>query len=182
MKSIITLMIACTVWCISLHAQSTGGITPQQLKTVQQKVDKLTAAFKQQLVKSNEIPSSMEFRLDTFRVERWAAACLELDETDSGMREIEVERAHRYDSLLNKYYHKLGDVLKGDDKKILIQAQKNWLSYRDSEYELLQSVSKDEYSGGGTLQRLINASEYTSIVEGRTIAIFSYYQRATQTE
>ncbi|WP_158559092.1 lysozyme inhibitor LprI family protein [Deminuibacter soli] len=182
MKKCVTLIAVLLCLCASLHAQAVDGLTPQQQKAISQKIEKLTAGFKQQLIKANENPSSVEFKLDTFRIERWAAACLELDESDASMRQVEAERAGLYDSLLNKYYHKLNDVLKGDDRKILQQAQRNWLQYRDSELQLLSTVAKDEYSGGGTIQRLINASEYTSIVEGRTIAIFNHYQRAIQAE
>lgn len=182
MRTTLTFIAVCICTCAMLRAQSAEGITLQQQKEIAQKVEKLALAFKQQMIKNNESAASLEFKLDTFRVERWAAACLELDESDQATRSIELERGRLYDSLLNKYYHKLLSVLKADDKKVLVQAQKNWLGYRDSEQALLLTVSKDEYSGGGTIQRLINASEYTSMVEERTIALFNHYQRATQSE
>jgi uncharacterized protein YecT (DUF1311 family) len=71
-------------------------------------------------------------------------------------------------------------VLKGDDKKILVQAQKSWLSYRDNETKLVESISKAEYSGGGTMQQLTEGSEYLNLIKNRVIAIFNHYIRATQ--
>ena len=71
-------------------------------------------------------------------------------------------------------------VIKGDDKKILIQAQKSWLAFRDSEMKLTETISKDEYSGGGTMQRLIDASQYMEMIKERTIKIFHHFTRASQ--
>lgn len=71
-------------------------------------------------------------------------------------------------------------ALKGEDKKALVQAQKAWLAFRDSETNLVEIVSKDEYSGGGTMQQLTEASEYLNLIKNRTIALFEHYIRATQ--
>ena len=71
-------------------------------------------------------------------------------------------------------------VLKGDDKKALLQAQKAWLAFRDGETKLVETLSKVEYSGGGTMQQLTEASEYLNLVRNRTIRLFEHYLRATQ--
>jgi uncharacterized protein YecT (DUF1311 family) len=109
-------------------------------------------------------------------MEKWVG----LDYRDFGMRDAGYATANLYDSLLNKYYKKLLAVLKGEDKKTLLQAQKAWLSYRDSETKLVGTISKDEYSGGGTMQGLTEASEYLNLIKSRTITLFEHYVRATQ--
>ena len=76
------------------------------------------------------------------------------------MRDAGYEAATLYDSLLNKYYKKFLAVLKGEDKKNLLQAQKSWLAFRDNETKLVETISKDQYSGGGTMQQLTESSEY----------------------
>jgi hypothetical protein len=55
-----------------------------------------------------------------------------------------------------------------------------WLSFKNNELKLIDTVSKDEYSGGGTVQQLTNASEYLDLVKSRTISIFNHYVRMTQ--
>jgi uncharacterized protein YecT (DUF1311 family) len=105
---------------------------------------------------------------------------IELDFSDFGMRDAGYKTAKLYDSLLNKYYKNLSTTLQGEDKKVLIQAQKAWITFRDSEFKLVETISKDEYSGGGTMQQLTEASEYLDLIKSRTIAIFDHYIRATQ--
>jgi uncharacterized protein YecT (DUF1311 family) len=63
---------------------------------------------------------------------------------------------------------------------VLVEAQKAWISFRDKEAKLVGLIGKDEYSGGGTIQQLIDASEYLEIVRQRTFKLFGHYLRATQ--
>ena len=105
-----------------------------------------------------------------------------MDYSDFGMRQAGYETAKLYDILLNKYYQKLLTALKADDKKALIQAQKAWIIFRDNEFKLVETLSKTEYSGGGTVQQLIESSEYLDLVKKRTIALFNHYLRTTELE
>ena len=106
---------------------------------------------------------------------------LQQDNSDFGMSDATYKIATLYDSLLNKYYKKLSGVLKGDDKKDLTQAQKSWITFRDNETKLVATISKDQYSGGGTMQRLTESSEYLTLIKNRVITLFEHYLRATQT-
>lgn len=54
-------------------------------------------------------------------------------------------------------------------------AQKAWLQFRDTESKLIKTLSKDEYSGGGTIQSNIVTSSYADLVVKRCIDIFNYY-------
>lgn len=167
-----------------LHFFSTGQtpaeVTPALQKKMRQEIEKEIPKARQQLEKGKTNAAQIEFMLDTFRVERFMAEYVKLDFSDFGMRDAGYATAKLYDSLLNKYYKKLLATLQGEDKKILIQAQKTWIAFRDSESKLVDIISKDEYSGGGTMQQLTEASEYLNLIRTRTIAIFDHFIRATQ--
>ena len=155
-------------------------VTPQIQKKIKQDIEKEISQVKLKLESEKLNPAQAEFTLDTFRVARFMEKWIGLDFRDYGMSEAGYAAAELYDSLLNKYYKRLLSTLKGDDKKILVQAQKSWLAFRDSEYKLVETISKDEYFGGGTMQRLTESSEYLNLIKERTITIFEHYIRATQ--
>ena len=179
------MKIALTTFCGLLVFMSSFGQIPNEVTTELQKkivqdIEKEISVLKQQLEKEKVNPVEIEFTLDTFSVERFMDKWVEIDYSDFGMRDAGYEGAKLYDSLLNKYYKMLLTVLKGDDKKALVQAQKAWLAFRDGETKLVETISKDDYSGGGTMQSLIEASEHLNLVKSRTIALFEHYVRATQ--
>ncbi len=118
--------------------------------------------------------------LNDLQVEKFMEKWVGFDYRDCGMRDAGYAGAKLYDSLLNKYYKKLLATLKGDDKKLLIQAQKDWLAFRDSESKLVETISKDKYSGGGTMQQLTESSKYLALIRDRFLTIFDRYLRATQ--
>jgi uncharacterized protein YecT (DUF1311 family) len=155
-------------------------VSQEVQKKIMQDIEKEVPNLKQRLEKANESKTAIEFCIDTFRVEQLLSKWIDLDYADFGMRDAGYAAAKHYDSLMNKYYKKLSSVLKGDDKKTLMQAQKAWLSFRDNETKLVETISKDEYSGGGTLQQLTEASEYLTLVKNRTIALYDHYVRAIQ--
>ena len=83
---------------------------------------------------------------------------------------------------MNKYYGKLMKLLKPEDKKILITAQKAWLVFRDAEIKLIGTMTDDQYSGGGTIQSNIRMGQYSSLVVERTKDIFNYYNGIIKNE
>jgi uncharacterized protein YecT (DUF1311 family) len=155
-------------------------VTPEIQRKIRGEIEKEIPRFKQKLEVAKENPVRIEFAIDTFRLERFMDKWIDLDYGDFGMRDACYAGAKLYDSLLNNYYKKLLEVLKGDDKQVLIQAQRSWLAFRDSEFRLVETISKDEYSGGGTMQQLTEASEYLDLVRNRVVTIFDHYVRATQ--
>jgi uncharacterized protein YecT (DUF1311 family) len=179
MKSILTTLIG-LLFFFSVSGQTNIEVTSELQNKIKQDIEKEVLKLKQQLEKDRVNPVEIEFTLDTFRVEKFMEKYIELDFTDFGMRDAGYKTAIYYDSLMNKYYKKLLSVFKGDDKKILIQAQKAWLTFRSTETKLVGIISKDEYSGGGTMQQLAESSEYLNLIKNRTIAIFEHYVRATQ--
>jgi uncharacterized protein YecT (DUF1311 family) len=168
--------------CFSQGDKAVVEITPELETKIWNDIERLMPEFKKKLGEQHLNQVQMEFTIDTFKVEKFMEKCIKLNYTDAGMSEGTYAGAHFYDSLLNKWYKKLIAVLKPADKTTLIQAQRAWLSFRDSEIKLVEIISKDEYSGGGTIQRLAESGEYLNMLKGRTIAIFYHYARATQSE
>jgi len=76
---------------------------------------------------------------------------------------------------MNRYYNRLLKLLNAGNKQTLVTAQKAWLTYRDSESKLIGTLTKEEYSGGGTMQSLISTDLYARLIVKRTLDIFSYY-------
>jgi uncharacterized protein YecT (DUF1311 family) len=173
--------------CFQLHSFSQDSevavqMSPGFQKRVKQEIEKEVSVLKEGLEKAGENDVHIAFTLDTFRVERLMDKTIDSVYNDFVMRDIVYMTAALYDSLLNKYYKKLLSALKGDDKKMLLQAQKAWLSFRDNETKLVQTISKDDYSGGGTAQELTESSAYLNLVKERTIDLFEHYVRATRSE
>lgn len=150
-------------------------ITPQILQKLKTDIEKQIPAFKQRLSKQDLNADQIDFSLDTFRIEQLVLKRMELDYSTLGMNTTIEERTTSYDRLMNKYYSKLLKDLKPEDQKILINAQRAWLAYRDAEAKLIGALTKNEYSGGGTIQSNIAASSYSDLVVKRTIEIFNYY-------
>jgi len=178
MKTFITVCSA-LLFFITTKGQTTE-LTPELQQKLQQAIELQVPAFKKKLENKKLNPEIIAFSIDTFRIERLLSRSIELNFSDFSMRDADYRAAAGYDSLLNKYYKKLFNLLKGDDKKILQQAQKSWIAFRDSETKLVETISKDEYSGGGTMQQLTESSMYLDIVKSRVFTIFSHYTRAAQ--
>jgi uncharacterized protein YecT (DUF1311 family) len=157
-------------------------VTPELLVKLKQEIEREVPGIKSELEITTENTIRIEFTLDTFKIERLIIKMVDLDYSDIGLYNAVYEAAKGYDILLNKYYKKLLAALKGDDKKALVSAQKSWLSFRDTETKLVETISKDEYSGGGTLQQLTESSAYYNLIKTRTISIFEHYVRAIQNE
>ena len=178
MKKYLIIITGLFLFC-SAFGQTPIEVTPEMQRKIKLNIEKDAINLKKQLEKANENEVVVEFRIDTFKIERFMEEYIKLDFSTAGMRESGYHAASAYDTLLNKYYKKLLAILKGDDKKILIQAQKAWITFRDSETKLVEVISKDEYSGGGTMQQLTESSMYLDLIKNRLSEIFSHFTRAT---
>ena len=162
--------------------QDPGGpdeVTAAMEKKFYREIEAESGKLKQEMKKNQYSDLDIEFTIDTFKVEAFMNKYMAVDYSTVGMRAAGSEATQKYDSLLNKYYKKLLAVLKAKDKQALIQAQKAWISFRNLESKLIQTISKEEYSGGGTVQLLIDTSMYLDLVRNRTVALFNHLSRAT---
>jgi hypothetical protein len=127
-----------------------------------------------------EILLSISFTIDTFQVEELHSELLDIDYSTTGMVESGYLIETEYDKLLNKYYKLLLDRLRSIDKEKLKVSQRNWVKFRDSERELNQIVSKEEYSGGGTIQRVFTVYQYLDLTKQRVFELYDYLTRITE--
>ncbi|KYP13542.1 lysozyme inhibitor LprI family protein [Flavihumibacter sp. CACIAM 22H1] len=151
-------------------------------KKLVQEIDYELPIRKQKLQSKGNNMVFIEFSVDTFKVERLIAKWIELDYSDIGMRSAISEATKLYDNLLNKYYKKLLFQLNEEDKKVLISAQKAWLSFRDNEIKLVETIAKEKYSGGGTSRLLTEDMAYFNLLKCRTIVLFEHYYGTMQVE
>jgi len=150
-------------------------ITPQILAKLKAEIEKQVPAFKQQISKKELSKDEIEFAIDTFRIAQLVSKRIDIDYSTVGMNTTVYEMGQAYDQLMNKYYNRLLKALQPEDKKVLIAAQKVWLAYRDAEEKLIGTMTKEEYSGGGTIQSNIATSAYADLIVQRANEIFSYY-------
>lgn len=181
MKNIfLSLALLCLSVSVTRAQDYPVEVTPATEKKIKQEIEASIPKFRERLKTAKGSELYIEFVIDTFRIEQYMAKYISYDYSTAGMSSSGYEAAHKYDSLLNKYYKKLLNVLSPEDKKILVAAQKTWINYRDSETELVNTIGKDQYSGGGTIQQLIESSSYMDLVKNRAIEIFEHLRRATQ--
>lgn len=99
---------------------------------------------------------------------------MELDFSTAGTVQAISALNSDYDKLLNKYFKMLNTRLSTGDQAILKQSQRNWIAFRDSEIKLISTLRADEYSGGGTIQRIFQASYVMELTKKRVLDIVTY--------
>lgn len=95
----------------------------------------------------------------------------------------EIECAHRiteaWDNELNKYYQLLMNILEPSTKKGLRIAQRQWLSYRDGEFEHIDNFYANM---DGTMYRIIAVQRKMEVVRTRALELKWYYWMRTEEE
>ena len=157
------------------HNDEPQEITPQVLQNLKASIERKIPAFRQKLLREEMSPDQIEFSIDTFRIEQLASKRIDLNYSTMSMIDATLELTASYDKLLNKYYIKLLKALKAEDQKILISAQRAWLVFQQAEIKLIDTMIKEEYSGGGSIQSTLQVGSYASLVVERTKDIYYYY-------
>lgn len=178
----ILLILSFTLIAFSGFAQSPKEISNTDLAKLKQEIQNEAQKLRQQLMEEDYLSDfekqiSIDFQIDTFQIEKLLSKRTSIDYSTYGMTEAAYQTEAEYDRLLNKYYLLLLKKLDASDKEILKQSQRNWIQYRDSERKFNNILAKDQYSGGGTIQNVIVASEYVEITRKRVIEIFHYLTR-----
>ncbi|WP_339848070.1 lysozyme inhibitor LprI family protein [uncultured Halopseudomonas sp.] len=96
--------------------------------------------------------------------------------TTVDMREAQ-SRAHAgWDEELNSVYRELMAILPPQEQLLLRDAQRSWLSFRDTEAEFWWSQS---ISGGGSLQPIIVTGYGIELLKARVCQLTKYKNAAT---
>ena len=156
-------------------------ITPERLRKIKAEAEIETAEYMRKLDTLELIHEEIVFKRETYLLDLIREKKTDMDYTTYGMNKATSEWADGYDSLMNKYYNRLLKLLSPEDRKILIAAQKAWLTYRDAEGKLITMMMNDEYSGGGTIQSNIATNNYCLLIVERTNSIFNYYSTIIKT-
>ena len=157
-------------------------VTPQTLQQIKSQVDQQAVEYKKTLAPDEWSPNQIEFAVDTFKIEHVVSKQMDQDYSTLGINKALEYRSNEYDKLLTLYYKKLLNALTTEDKNTLQDAQKAWLTFRDAEAKLIRLLSKENYSGGGTMQSNIVNGLYSDMVQNRTIEIFNYFNAMVQSK
>jgi uncharacterized protein YecT (DUF1311 family) len=166
--------------CVIGFGQAPREITKQDSVRILKEADDCALNLRRELDKkySDDFQKNLiiDFAVDTCRIERIASKKMEIDYSTFGMSMAVDELNSQYDKLLNKYYQKLIAKLKGQDKDFLKQTQRNWIQFRDSEIKLINLLSEDKYSGGGSMQMNIRSGLSLGLTKKRLIDLYQHLQ------
>ncbi|MBT8379336.1 MAG: DUF1311 domain-containing protein [Ignavibacteria bacterium] len=96
----------------------------------------------------------------------------ESNQTTIGMINCIQTAMEEWDAELNKYYKRLMNTLNTDEQEKLRDAQRQWLVFRDKEFEFIgMRYGKME----GTMFNIIEADSRSNIVRQRALELKSYY-------
>lgn len=163
-------------------AQQPRAITVVELETLKKEVVTEASVTRYSLEQEDYMSAydkeiSINFKIDTLKVELLLRKKLDIDYSTSGMVNATYEAETDYDLLLNKYYNLVLKKLADQDKEALKQTQRNWIKFRDSERKLNSLLVNDSYSGGGTIQGVIKAGNYLELTKSRVIMLYDYLGR-----
>ncbi len=182
MKKIFVLLMMSVIFQLN-YAQSPREINDDELAKYQKEIRLDAIKLRQKLSKEEYDESlnkefSIEFQIDTFCIERLLEKRIAINYSTAGIIRATYEAEMEYDKLLNKYYLMVLKRLKATDKPVLKQAQRNWILFRDSERIFNSSISKDEYSGGGTMQRVLVSNRNFEMTRERVFELIDYLKRS----
>lgn len=170
---LVSLILATTA---SAQTNDRTSLNLQAQQSIQAEAQKLREQLLQQPSPyAADTELVVNFQIDTFLIERTLAYKLAQDESTAGTAEALYDAEQDYDKLLNKYYGLLLQHLLPADKKILIQSQRHWIRFRDTERQLRAQLARAEYNGGGSMHTTFVAYAYLDITRKRVFEIFHYY-------
>jgi len=182
MKQVV-LLLCLVSSAVSIKAQQLEEQQLDSLKKIWTAEIQLQA--KQQLMGTSHNEGWSEFsdsvfnayEADTFLLNHLLTRHLEADYTDFGMVGAINDYGQGYDRLLNKYYKLLLSRLDKKDQAKLKQSQRNWITLRNSERKLSSALTAENYSGGGTIQRLFYADWNAGFTAHRVEELINYLTR-----
>lgn len=150
-----------------------------ELAKLKQATKNASVKFKQEVsaIEYNsdfEKSTTVSFRVDTFLVEDFLSRRLEVDFSTMSMVDAYYQAEMEYEKLVNKYYQMLYNKISDSDKPTLKLAHEKWGSFKNAEIELIEKLSNEEYSGGGSYIAIGVIYEKMLLNKERAIA---YYEK-----
>ncbi len=109
--------------------------------------------------------SKIEEKINTIE-----SACIENNQTQSGMNDCASKSYDAWDKALNEVYNKLIKKLDKRGQLALKTSQKEWLKYRDVHFNFLD-IYYEKYEG--SMYTGMHINDKTVIVKDRTMALHS---------
>lgn len=164
------------IFCFLLEALAVtaqGSISKLEMSEIKKKVEIEAITYRDSIKKADLhiTDLDLDFLIDVYRVESLSNYKILIDDTTTGMSTAVYELNQDYDGLLNKYYNILLEKLQKEDVITLKISQRNWIKFRDAEIDLIRLISKEEYSGGGTIQNNIRAANICNLTRSRLYEI-----------
>lgn len=88
------------------------------------------------------------------------------------------EAIDNWDDELNKYYKLLMNVLDSNTQNVLRKTQRQWIKYRDTEFDCVDSL----YNIDGTMYPILAIQRKMKIVRTRALELKRYYWIKTEEE
>lgn len=101
--------------------------------------------------------------------------CLSKDNSTAGQRSCINSARNSWDKELNKSYLSLSQKLTKTGKKELVEAQRNWMKFRDSEFILINKYYLDIKEG--TMFHIVAEEKKLEIVKERALQILDYEEQ-----
>jgi len=112
------------------------------------------------------------FPLAQNKIDQTLEKCLNQDNSTAGQRNCIISAQQSWDKELNKYYTSLNQKLNNTAKKELLEAQRNWISFRDSEFKLINKYYYDVKKG--TIFQVISENKKLQIIKERALQLNEY--------
>jgi len=112
------------------------------------------------------------FSLAQNKIDQDLEKCLSKDNSTAGQRNCINSAQKSWDKELNKTYISLSQKLSKNGKKELVEAQRNWISFRDSEFKLIDKYYFDVKKG--TIFYVIAENKKLEIVKERALQLKEY--------
>lgn len=112
------------------------------------------------------------FPLAQNKIDHTLEKCLNQDNSTAGQRNCIISAQQSWDKELNKYYTSLNQKLNKTAKKELLEAQRNWISFRDSEFKLINKYYLDVKKG--TIFQVISENKKLQIIKERALQLKEY--------
>lgn len=102
--------------------------------------------------------------------------CLSIDsnQTTVGMSNCVYDAEIKWDKELNKYYKLLMDTLNRESRQSLQLSQRQWIEYRDKEFEFIYSFYLSEMQG--TMWENVASNQRMEFVKHRALELKQYYE------
>jgi uncharacterized protein YecT (DUF1311 family) len=180
MKTIYSILITPHFHGTSLYSQ-TGNYEVKLKKEkakIEQEAKELSAKLEKDITSTAFLKQiTIDFTVDTFKIERLIMAKQKIDPSNASIYNSYLSAESEYKKLVDNYYQLLLSKLNDTDKAILQQSQNSWMQHYNSELNLNNTVSKDEYTGGGNMQGIFAAYSVYDFTKFRAIRLYRYISR-----